>query len=91
MSRSKWKHNTTTHSILKKIKISFLKKLVLGRLVFTRNLIVPTEFEGSQYFIYNGIIFNRIRVNESLEGKKFGEFSTTKKPFFFPKKNKKKR
>ena len=91
MSRSSWKHQTFTHSILKKIKISFLKKLVLGRLVFTRNLTVPIEFEGSQYFIYNGIIFNRIRVNDSFSGKKFGEFSITRKPFFYPKKNKKKR
>jgi len=68
-----------TKIILKKIKISFLKKLVLGRLVFTRNLIVPTEFEGSQYFIYNGIIFNRIKVNDSLEGKKHTKKKKTKK------------
>ncbi len=91
MSRSSWKHFFFHHAVIKKIKITLLKKLVLGRLVFTRSSNIPILFEGSQYFIYNGSIYNRIKINDYFLNKKFGEFSITKKPFFFPKKNKKKR
>lgn len=65
----------------------FAKKKV----ILSRCSAIPTLFEDDDYYIYNGKIFNSLTINSLLENKKFGEFSITRKPFFFSKKNKKKR
>jgi len=46
-------------------------------------------FEDMTFYIYNGKMFNSFTVDYLTQNKKFGEFSTTRKPFFFSKKKKK--
>lgn len=41
--------------------------------------------------IYKGNIFKKIFVTKQLIGYKFGEFSFSRKPFFYPKKDVKKK
>jgi ribosomal protein S19 len=68
-----------------------IKGFAKKKVILSRGSSIPTLFEDDDYYIYNGKIFNSLTINPLLENKKFGEFSITRKPFFFSKKNKKKR
>lgn len=91
MARSKYKNFYYPASIWKKLFKVKINKIIPGRLVFTRASAVPRLLAGSRYFIYNGNGFNKVFIGEEIWGKKFGEFSQPRKPFFYPKKDKKKR
>ena len=68
-----------------------LNKNVKARIIFNRSSSIPRYLNNTRLYLYNGNNLNKVRVNTTLGGKKFGEFSVTRKPFFYPKKDKKKR
>lgn len=91
MARSNYKNNYYSKLIWKAILKKKLNKTIWNRLIFTRSSFIPQSLSNHKYFIYNGNIFNKVNVSSLMTTKKFGEFSITKKPFFYPKKDKKKR
>lgn len=91
MARSQYKNNYYSKVIWKSILKKKLNKTIWSRLIFSRSSYIPKVLSNNKYFIYNGNIFNKLQLNSLIAAKKFGEFSVTKKPFFYPKKDKKKR
>ena len=47
--------------------------------VWSRRSCIPTEFLGFSFLVYNGRMFQKIIVKNSMVGRKFGEFATTKR------------
>lgn len=92
MARANWKYNYISKPIFKKI---FLKKLFNQKLkkfpIMTRNSIIPKELLSTNVGIYNGMNFVYLFITKFMLGRKFGEFSFTRKSFFFPLKDKKKK
>lgn len=86
MSRSSWKRTYFSSPIIKGLKKTNLNQKFRNRLIFNGSSQIPKLFSRILFFVYNGMIFNKVRVNNGLTNKKFGELSITRKPFFFPKK-----
>ncbi len=91
MARSNYKQPYYSPAMWRKIFKIKLNTIVRGRLVFDRGSAIPKIFTGSRYFGYNGNVFNKLLIKPEISLKKFGEFAITRKPFFYPKKDKKKR
>lgn len=87
MSRSKWKTPyTSTESLenLDKFKKNYQK------LRISRNTEILPKFIEKTFNVYNGKKYVEVLVTEEMIGHKFGEFSSTRKQFFFKKKKTKK-
>ena len=89
MTRSNWKNLNISKTIIKKIRKKLLKRPVRNKFIFNGSVSIPILFEDMTFYIYNGKMFNSFTVDYLTQNKKFGEFSTTRKPFFFSKKKKK--
>lgn len=61
-----------------------------NKVIFSRNSSVPKCFTNSKVFIHKGKGFKKLTVSKHFIGYKLGEFSFTRKPFFYPKKENKK-
>ena len=90
MARSRWKFSNINYKIfrvlLKKKKQKVKSKVLY---IFDRSTTIPQSFVNSFFFIHKGNSFKKIIFKKYFFGKKLGEFSFTKKPFFFPLKKKK--
>lgn len=84
MSRSRWKGPYVDTSGLKKIQSS--KKIYEKTMIARTSTILP-KFLEKTFEVYNGKKFTEVLVTEEMIGRKFGEFSSTRKRFTF-KKNK---
>ena len=72
----------------------FIKKLnnkTLYLYVYNRSWLISYHNLKWKYTVHKGNFFNRVRVSDWVLKKKFGEFSFTRKPFVFVKKEKKKK
>jgi|GWRWMinimDraft_12_1066020.scaffolds.fasta_scaffold21279_2 small subunit ribosomal protein S19 len=76
MARANWKG-----PYFKNQKVNNYKNIGL------RNSEIMPSFVGKIYYIYNGKSNTKIIVLEEMVGFKFGEFSFTRKEFFFSKNN----
>jgi len=85
MSRSKWKSPFVDYNVLNEVK-SKIKKEIQTK---SRNSTILPSFVGKSFKIYNGKIFHKILITEKMIGYKLGEFSPTRKQFFYKKTNKK--
>lgn len=91
MARSRWKliylSSKVWRFLLKKKKQNQKgsKKLYL----FDRSSAVPNCFINFNIFIHKGNSFKKLFFKKYFFGRKMGDFSFTKKPFFFPLKKKK--
>ncbi len=93
MARSKWKNKFFTFDVWKNImliKQNNLKK-ISKKNKFFRSSSIPNCFMSLRLNIYKGNVFKKIFVTKQLIGYKFGEFSFSRKPFFYPKKDVKKK
>ncbi len=93
MARSKWKNRFFTFDVWKNIilvKQNILKK-VSKKNKFFRSSSIPNCFTSLRINLHKGNIFKKIFVTKQLVGYKFGEFSFSRKPFFYPKKDVKKK
>jgi ribosomal protein S19 len=93
MARSKWKSYFISKSIWRFLYFKksnfFLKKI--KKITYSRNSIVPSGFINDYIIIHKGNIFKKLHVIKYNVGFKFGEFSFSRKPFYFPTKEKKKK
>ena len=55
------------------------------------NSVIPNTFSGLQFFVYKGQFLKKLIITHHMIGSKFGNFIFTKKPFFFPIKEPKKK
>lgn len=81
MSRSKWKPPYTNKNLkrLEKYKKSY------GKLIISRNTEILPKFIEKTFNVHNGKKYIEVFVLEEMIGHKFGEFSNTRKRFFFKK------
>ena len=77
MSRVKWKLPSIISKNISKKDLNVIS---------SRNSIVTPSFVNKQVKVHNGKIYNSFVVTSSMMGRKFGEFSPTKKTFTFKKK-----
>lgn len=77
MSRVKWKFPL--------IKTKGIDQKVLN-VISSRSAVVTPSFVNKQVKVYNGKIYHSFIVMSNMIGRKFGEFSPTKKIFTFKKK-----
>ena len=76
MSRVKWKFPLINKNVNKKVL----------NVINSRSAVVTPSFVNKQVKVHNGKIYNSFVVTSNMIGKKFGEFSPTKKTFTFKKK-----
>lgn len=82
MGRSKWKGpyiNIKDLKALEKSKKNYIKPII------SRNTTILPKFVEQTLKIHNGKNFIEILVTEEMIGHKVGEFSSTRKRFFFKK------
>ena len=87
MSRAKWKSPYVEKKLLtdffnKRKKNNYKPEITTDS---RASNIVP-DFVGNIFNIHNGKTFSKIEITENMIGKKFGEFSPTRKRFSFKKK-----
>lgn len=87
MSRSQWKG---PHLAEKSLKILKRSKKSYDKIIISRNVEILPKFIEKTFKIHNGKKYTEILVTEEMVGHKFGEFSSTRKRFFFKKKKTKK-
>lgn len=57
---------------------------------YSRSSVITELFLGKLIFVHNGYTFYKLLINESMLGKKLGEFILSKKKVVFKKKKNKK-
>ena len=72
------------------VKLNLLEK-VSKKNKFFRSSSIPNCFTSLRINLYKGNTFKKIFITKQLVGYKFGEFSFPRKPFFYPKKDTKKK
>jgi len=91
MARARWKLSYFSAGIWRKIK--FLKKnnYVKRRIFYDRSSTIPSCFYFNIIRVHKGKRYRRLLSTRYIVGKKFGEFSFTRKPYHFPPKKSKKK
>lgn len=90
MARPLWKLKYLSKSLIRKLFLFKISKIKARKIILFRSSTIPLSFLGKVWFIHNGLKFNKIKITNFMVGYKFGEFSFTRKSFFFPKKDTKK-
>lgn len=88
MARSSWKFFYINSNLYKYSYLSRFKNIKISR-IFSRSSIVSKIFFKKTISFYKGNIFVRMLLSKHHLGFKIGEFGVTRKPFSFPKKDKK--
>lgn len=81
MSRSLWKGPFVDKNLIYQLKS---KKIKILRTKSRSSNITPL-FVGKIIEVHNGKIFHKVTVTEEMVGHKLGEFSPTRKTFFYKK------
>jgi len=89
MARSRWKLKYFSNSIWRKIVNIHKNKKIKRRITFDRGSSVPNCFLFRKCRIHKGKRGRSIFINFLMIGKKFGEFSFSRKPFHYPSSQKK--
>jgi len=82
MSRSLWKGPFVNKNLMYKLR--FEKKFKILR-TKSRNSSITPLFVGKIIEVHNGKIFHKVTITEEMVGHKLGEFSPTRKTFFYKK------
>lgn len=91
MARSRWKLKYFSTSIWRKINNLGKNKKIRKRITFDRSSHIPKCFDNRLCRIHKGKRGRNLLINFIMIGKKFGEFSFTRKPYHFPAKKSKKK
>ena len=90
MSRAKWKGPYVKKTLLKNFLVNISENNYQSEIIiFNRSSTIIPQFIGNYFKIHNGKTFSKIQITENMVGKKFGEFSPTRKKFSFKKKKNK--
>jgi ribosomal protein S19 len=73
----------------KKKEVKSNTKININKVIYERSSTIPKCFKYVTYRIHKGNDFRKLIVSKYHIGFKFGEFSFTRKPFYFPLKKKK--
>jgi small subunit ribosomal protein S19 len=87
MSRSIWKGPYIDKDLYKQIIASETKTIYTQ----SRNSTIIPQCLNRIFYVYNGLSYYKIQINENMIGHKLGEFILTKKRVIFKKKKKKKK
>jgi len=82
MSRSLWKGPFVDKNLMSELRFQKKFKTLKTK---SRNSSITPLFVGKTIEIHNGKIFHKITVTEEMVGHKLGEFSPTRKTFFYKK------
>jgi len=66
-----------------KLKKGFHAKRIEGHKIYARNATITSICLGHSFAVHNGKDFITVTITEDMIGKKFGQFSITKKPCIF--------
>lgn len=91
MARSRWKLTYFSKSIWRKIVSLNKNRRIRKRITFERSSSIPKCYISRLCRIHKGRRGRSLLINFLMVGKKFGEFSFTRKPYHFPSKKTKKR
>ena len=90
MSRAKWKGPYVYNQLLQDINENNhakKNKTYLPEIyTLSRSSTIIPNFVGNIINVYNGKTFSKLKITETMIGKKLGEFSPTRKKFSFKKK-----
>lgn len=84
MARSKWKMLPVNKRIL---KFLFLTKFSRKKFIlkfFDHSMKIPKTFHKNWILLYKGLNWTKFKISKFHLGKNLGEFSLTRKPFYFP-------
>lgn len=88
MARSKWKFTFFSKKIVQKNFAIFCLKAFEKIILKSRKNSIPKFFKNKVVFIHKGLVWSKIYVTNFHIGRKLGEFGLTKKPFYYPIKDK---
>lgn len=88
MARSSWKFDYINSNLYKNTFMCKFKNIKITKL-FSRSTVVSKIFLKKVILVYKGNMFIRLLFTKHHIGFKIGEFGVTRKPFNFPKKDKK--
>jgi len=91
MARSRWKLEYFSKSVWRKIVLLKKNKKLKRRIFYDRASSIPDCFFSRYIRIHKGKRNRNLLIDTFVIGKKFGEFSYTRKPFYFPAKRSKKK
>lgn len=94
MSRSRYKFIYISFFHWKNIylPIKFRRwKKFRNHYIYSKNSAIPACYLNTFVLIHKGYIFKKLFIDSRMISKKFGLFILTRKPFFFPLKEKKKK
>lgn len=91
MARSRWKLNYFSNSVWRKIIGLKKNKRLKRRTFYDRSSVIPDCFFAFLIRIHKGRRNRKLIIDNKNIGKKFGEFSYTRKPFYYPPKKKSKK
>ena len=86
MARSKWKLINFNKKILQKLFVESCVRRNSKVITKSRGATIPWFFKKKNVYIYKGLSWTKLCVQQLHIGHKFGEFSLTKKPFYAPSK-----
>lgn len=85
MARSRWKKVYFDYGIWRKLKKMERKNyLDMIPVIYNRSSSIPESFYPAILKVHKGKITSRLVVSDLHHNYKFGEFSYTRKPFYFP-------
>ncbi len=88
MARSSWKFFYINSNLYKYSYLNKFKNIKITK-IFCRSSVVSNFLLKKTILLYKGNLFTKILFNKYHLGFKLGEFAVTRKPFNFPKKDKK--
>lgn len=65
-------------TLSKKVRLASQKKKNVSIKVWDRSIIIPQEFIGLKFKVYQGLKFINILVSDEMVGHRFGEFAPTR-------------
>lgn len=87
MVKLNWKSSYVTKTLLKKIIDKNKLEYNNGEIkTMSRNTTIAPCFVNQLVYIYNGKVYSKLEITKNMIGYKLGEFSPTRKTFFYTKK-----
>lgn len=91
MARSRWKLQYFSKSVWRKVVGLKKNKKLKRRNFYDRSSTIPDCFFACLIRIHKGKRIRKLLIEDRVIGKKFGEFSFPRKPFYYPAKKSKKK
>jgi ribosomal protein S19 len=84
MARSKWKFPFFKKRILRFTFTNLFSKIPKKLLIYERDSSIPHLFIQNSVYIHKGLGWTKVSISKFHITNKFGTFALTKKPYYFP-------